>query len=316
MTNNNDEREARISDLRAAIEGECDGLAATYQQAASIIDYMDSEQAARQPAAATGHPPRVTQEMVEAQLAGLEVLQKQLARREARLSEREAAATGQETSQTADAVAWFIADDNGDVYATTGYEFERDGWRATGHEVFPLYAALIADNRAGVEGGGAPEWALRVTVKEQAQEMDEVRAALGLPDDCDYSDVIAEIERLKSTTNPSQPAETIHTSDCATHNEPAYPNGPCDCGASQPAESKRAALTNEQITDIWNSMPGGCDGFLKSWGYIQFARALLAASEACDRNAVIEEIGRALIDAGEHNAYEIVYRALRQPEGS
>ena len=22
-----------------------------------------------------------------------------------------------------------------------------------------------------------------------------------------------------------------HASDCAVHNEPAYPNGPCDCGA-------------------------------------------------------------------------------------
>ena len=26
----------------------------------------------------------------------------------------------------------------------------------------------------------------------------------------------------------------IHTSDCATHNEPALPNGPCDCGATTP----------------------------------------------------------------------------------
>lgn len=24
-----------------------------------------------------------------------------------------------------------------------------------------------------------------------------------------------------------------HDSDCATHNEPAYPNGPCDCSVSQ-----------------------------------------------------------------------------------
>lgn len=23
----------------------------------------------------------------------------------------------------------------------------------------------------------------------------------------------------------------IHASDCSVHNEPAYPNGPCDCGA-------------------------------------------------------------------------------------
>lgn len=23
----------------------------------------------------------------------------------------------------------------------------------------------------------------------------------------------------------------VHLSDCAVHNEPAFPNGPCDCGA-------------------------------------------------------------------------------------
>ena len=26
---------------------------------------------------------------------------------------------------------------------------------------------------------------------------------------------------------------TIHASDCAVHNMPAYPNGPCDCGANK-----------------------------------------------------------------------------------
>jgi hypothetical protein len=40
-------------------------------------------------------------------------------------------------------VAWFIADDNGEVYRATGYEHERDQWRAVGHEVFPLYAAPL-----------------------------------------------------------------------------------------------------------------------------------------------------------------------------
>lgn len=38
-------------------------------------------------------------------------------------------------------VAWFIADDNGEVYRATGYEHERDQWRAVGHEVYPLYAS-------------------------------------------------------------------------------------------------------------------------------------------------------------------------------
>lgn len=27
------------------------------------------------------------------------------------------------------------------------------------------------------------------------------------------------------------PPAAVHASDCAVHNEPAYPAGPCDCGA-------------------------------------------------------------------------------------
>lgn len=44
-------------------------------------------------------------------------------------------------AQSQEPVAWFIADDNGEVYRATGYEHERDQWRAVGHEVYPLYAA-------------------------------------------------------------------------------------------------------------------------------------------------------------------------------
>ena len=31
-------------------------------------------------------------------------------------------------------------------------------------------------------------------------------------------------------------ATILHDSDCATHNEPAMPNGPCSCGADKMAE--------------------------------------------------------------------------------
>ena len=31
------------------------------------------------------------------------------------------------------------------------------------------------------------------------------------------------------------PTRTTHLSDCAVHKEPAYPNGPCDCGAEHPS---------------------------------------------------------------------------------
>lgn len=35
-------------------------------------------------------------------------------------------------------------------------------------------------------------------------------------------------------------------------------------------------LTNDQITDIWEAMPGQPEGWLKQFGYIQFARAIEA----------------------------------------
>lgn len=39
----------------------------------------------------------------------------------------------------------------------------------------------------------------------------------------------AKIESLKARGFLGSPLRDAHDSDCATHNEPAYPNGPCDC---------------------------------------------------------------------------------------
>ena len=48
--------------------------------------------------------------------------------------------------------------------------------------------------------------------------------------------------------------------------------------ATQPAaQGMEADLTDEQIEEVFNQMPDGAYGFLKSWGYLQFARAVLAA---------------------------------------
>lgn len=44
--------------------------------------------------------------------------------------------------------------------------------------------------------------------------------------------------------------------------------------------AENAELTDEQITEVWQSMPGGPHGWLKSFGFIQFARAAIAASKA------------------------------------
>lgn len=40
-------------------------------------------------------------------------------------------------------------------------------------------------------------------------------------------------------------------------------------------QTKREPLTDNQIDKIAESMPGGLEGFLKGWGWRQFARAVL-----------------------------------------
>jgi hypothetical protein len=35
------------------------------------------------------------------------------------------------------------------------------------------------------------------------------------------------------------------------------------------------SVTDEQIQAVWQSMPGGPEGFRKQWGFMQFARAIL-----------------------------------------
>lgn len=48
--------------------------------------------------------------------------------------------------------------------------------------------------------------------------------------------------------------------------------------SSKPATA--TLLTDEQIDAIARSMPGGLDGFLKGWGWNQFAHAIIRATGA------------------------------------
>lgn len=43
-------------------------------------------------------------------------------------------------------------------------------------------------------------------------------------------------------------------------------------------QPKREPLTDEQIDAIADAMPGGLEGFMKGWGWRQFARAILEAT--------------------------------------
>ena len=42
----------------------------------------------------------------------------------------------------------------------------------------------------------------------------------------------------------------LHASDCAVHNGPAYPAGPCDCGVAQQPERKALKLALDGITKV------------------------------------------------------------------
>ena len=43
-------------------------------------------------------------------------------------------------------------------------------------------------------------------------------------------------------------------------------------------DKTKTALTNDAIDKIGESMPGGLQGFMKTWGWRQFARAIEAAN--------------------------------------
>lgn len=57
----------------------------------------------------------------------------------------------------------------------------------------------------------------------------------------------------------------------------------CDFGEPVPLiyqhpQPKREPLTDEQIDAIADAMPGGLEGFMKGWGWRQFARAVIEAT--------------------------------------
>lgn len=65
----------------------------------------------------------------------------------------------------------------------------------------------------------------------------------------------------------TKPYPLVHASDCAVHNAPALPVGPCDCSADAPMDvnSREAALWSENMrlksfvdwVDSWVSNPVG-----------------------------------------------------------
>jgi hypothetical protein len=59
-----------------------------------------------------------------------------------RIAELEAQVTAAEKQEP---VAWYVPDDRGNVYMTTGYSHEASQWKQIYKEVIPLYAALLTE---------------------------------------------------------------------------------------------------------------------------------------------------------------------------
>lgn len=78
---------------------------------------------------------------------------------------------------------------------------------------------------------------------------------------------------------------TIHDSCCAVHNEPAYPNGPCNCAALSPVTSGVVAPVPPGAAQMQASQPesqvqqGNAGGAGGDW--LALCRPLTEASESC-----------------------------------
>jgi len=55
--------------------------------------------------------------------------------------------------------------------------------------------------------------------------------------------------------------------------------------AAQAGQVAVPEMTDAEIVSVWQGMPGGAEGWLKQFGYLQFARAVLAAAPAAPAQA-------------------------------
>lgn len=73
-------------------------------------------------------------------------------------------------------------------------------------------------------------------------------------------------------------------------------------------------LTESEIGEIWNAMPGGHKGFLVEWGYMQFARSIECAirgpedKDGQGRKSVMAELEWAIANNGDRPRTELALR--------
>lgn len=83
-------------------------------------------------------------------------------------------------------------------------------------------------------------------------------------------------ERKGADTAWERFVESVHAMGLNGVTARIYRFLPTDASQPKPAP---VLLTDDEIDAIAESMPGGLDGFLKQWGWRQFARALLAKAQ-------------------------------------
>ncbi|RQZ17268.1 hypothetical protein DIE15_12410 [Burkholderia sp. Bp9031] len=104
----------------------------------------------------------------------------------------------------------------------------------------------VADERA------APEWALGVTVSKQCEEMDAIREALELEEDCDYSvilDAIQELRDARASSPNAAGAEEIERCKCCGYLVTASEHRGC-LRAAEPLNSSPPATASAQPAEL------------------------------------------------------------------
>jgi hypothetical protein len=54
-------------------------------------------------------------------------------------------------------------------------------------------------------------------------------------------------QRASAPSSPPPSGGALHASDCATHNEPAYPAGPCDCKPRRPRSAREPHADGRRV---------------------------------------------------------------------
>lgn len=132
------------------------------------------------------------------------------------------------------------------IAATEGALPVNIGRPATAEEAATVTESAVAESPKRERGKPAPGKARRtkeeIAEDEAADAAEAASAPARVADDERQSKIMA---AGRAAVDADASAAGKHASDCATHNMPAKPNGPCDCGA----EPKPAISTGEERID-------------------------------------------------------------------